>query len=68
MEKNHFELSGGEIQKLNGCKLDVTAGNYQEGVLIQWLEASGIDAQVIPYSGYGERMPAMDAGEIDALL
>ena len=48
--------------------INVTAGNYQEGVLIQRLEASGIDAQVIPYSGYDERMPAMDAGETDALL
>ena len=52
---------------MNGCKIGVTDGSYQEGLLNQWLESNRIDAEVVKYSGYDEMMPALDEGSVDAI-
>lgn len=67
-EKNRTDLADGDLQKLNGCRIGVTYGSYQDGLLRQWLQDNLIDAEVVGCSGYDEMMPAMDMGKIDALV
>lgn len=67
-EKNRTDLADGDIQKLNGCRIGVTYGSYQEGLLTQWLQDNRIDAEIVRCSGYDEMMPAMDTGRIDVLV
>ena len=66
--KDRSDLTNGDIHELDGGKIGVTGGSYQEEILKNWLENSKVDAQVVEYSGYDEMMPALDAGEIDALV
>ena len=66
-DKNHPELSTGDVQAFNGCRIGVTGGSYQEGVLEQWLEENGIRAQIVECKGYDEIMSRLEAGEIEAL-
>ncbi len=66
--KNQSDLTGGNISKLNGCRIGVTDGSYQEGLLNQWLQSNMIEAEVVKYSGYDEMMPALDAGSVDAIV
>lgn len=67
VEKERSDLTSGDIQKLNGSRIGVTTGSYQESLLGEWLETNGIQAEVVPCNGYDEMMPLMDAGKIDAL-
>ena len=61
-------LSGGNLRSLNGCRIGVTAGSYQETLLKEWLQANSINAQVIEYSGYDAMMPALDEETVDAIV
>ena len=67
IEKDRSDLSGGDLHKLNGCKIGVTGGSYQEGLLTEWLENNHITAEVVKCSGYDEMMPLMDEGKLDAI-
>ena len=66
--KTQSYLSDGDISKLNGCRIGVTAGSYQEGLLTQWLQDNSIRAEVVEFSGYDAMMPALDSGNIDAII
>ena len=66
--KNETNLTGGNISKLNGCKIGVTKGSYQESLLKEWLESNMIDAEVVEFSGYDAMMPAIDTGDIAAIV
>lgn len=66
--KNRQDLTDGDMNKLNGCRIGVTDGSYQEGLLEQWLQSNRIEAEVVPCSGYDEMMPSMDAGQLDAIV
>ena len=66
-DKNHPELSSGDLKQFNGCRIGVTGGSYQEGLLGQWLEENGIQAQIVPCSGYDDIMARLEADEIEAL-
>lgn len=68
VEKNRPDLSGGDLHKLDGGKIGVTKDSYQETLLKEWLESNGIDAEVVPCSGYDEMMPMMDEGKVDAIV
>lgn len=61
------DLTTGNIQNLNGCKIGVTAGSYQEGLLAAWLEENQIQAETVQCQGYEELMSKLDAGELDAI-
>ena len=65
--KDRTDLAEGDIQKLNGCKIGVTDGSYQDGLLVSWLKNNEIDAEVLRYNGYDTLMAALDAGELDAI-
>lgn len=65
--RNHVELTTGDISKLNHCKIGVTEGSYQEGLLNDWLLSNDIQAETIKYDGYETMMAALDEGKIDAI-
>lgn len=67
-DKSRTELAGGNLNRLDGCKIGVTDGSYQEGLLKEWLQSNSIDADVVAYSGYDEMMPALDEGDVDAIV
>lgn len=66
--KNRPDLADGDISRLEGTKIGVTGGSYQESILVDWLDKNKIRADIVEYSGYDEMMPAMDAGEVDAIV
>ena len=68
VRKERSDLADGDLHSLDGCRIGVTADSYQAGLLSQWLENNGIDAEAVSCNGYDEMMPAMDAGELDALV
>ena len=65
--RDNAELTTGDISKLNHCRIGVTEGSYQEGLLRDWLTANEIQAKTIKYDGYETMMAALDAGELDAI-
>lgn len=66
--KDRTDLTTGDISKLNGCRIGVTQGSYQEGVLKEWLQDNNINAEEIGYNGYDALMSALDSGELDAFV
>lgn len=68
VRKDQSDLAGGSLQKLNGCKIGVTDGSYQESLLRQWLQSSAVNAEIVGFSGYNEMMPALDSGNVDAIV
>lgn len=68
VRKDQSDLAGGSLQKLNGCKIGVTGGSYQESLLRQWLQSSAVSAEIVGFSGYNEMMPALDSGNVDAIV
>ncbi|MCI5902874.1 MAG: transporter substrate-binding domain-containing protein [Blautia sp.] len=65
--REHTELTGGDIRQLGGCKIGVTDGSFQEGVLMEWLENNHIQAIILKFDGYETLMASLDAGELDAI-
>jgi len=65
--KNHPELTEGDLQQLNGCRIGVTGGSYQESLLKQWLESNQIQAKVLECKGYDELMANLNDGTVDAI-
>lgn len=65
--KDRSDLTTGDIEKLNGCKIGVTKGSYQEGLLKKWLQDNQIQAQSVPCIGYDELMKKLDTGKLDAI-
>lgn len=65
--KKHPELVRGNIQQLNGRKIGVTEGSFQENLLTDWLKGNHISAEVVKLNGYDKLMAALDAGELDAI-
>ena len=66
--KNRTDLLSGDVEQLNGCKIGVTGGSYQEGLLKKWLADNQINAEVVERSGYDALMSALDSGEFDAIV
>lgn len=66
-DKNHPELASGDLQQFQDIRIGVTGGSYQEGVLRQWLENNGIQAEVVECKGYDDIMSRLEAGEIETL-
>ena len=65
--KGSSNLTTGAIENLNGCKIGVTAGSYQEGLLEKWLQDNQIQAETVLCTGYDDMMEKLDAGELDAI-
>ncbi len=65
--KKRSDLTTGAIENLNGCKIGVTAGSYQEGLLKKWLQDNQIQAKTVSCTGYDELMTKLDSGKLDAI-
>lgn len=65
--RDHTELFSGDIQKLNGCKIGVTEGSFQEDLLKEWIKNNHLYIVTMKYDGYDTLMAALDAGEVDAI-
>ena len=67
VRKERAGLASGGLHSLNGCKIGVTKGSYQEDLLREWLQSNGIEAKVIECNGYDEMMPLLDADKLDLI-
>ena len=65
--KGRTDLSSGNVQKLNGCKIGVSKGTYQETLLQEWLDNNHIRAQIVECAGYDDMMTSLDSGKVDAI-
>lgn len=65
--RQNTQLTTGNINNLNHCKIGVTEGSYQEGLLKDWLTSNKIQAETLKYDGYDTLMAALDEGELDAI-
>ena len=65
--ENRADLTTGDIDKLNGCRIGVTAGSYQESLLAKWLRDNQIQAETVQCEGYEELMKKLDDGELDVI-
>ena len=65
--KEHTELTGGDIHKLNGYVIGVTDGSYQQSLLMEWLKNNHIQAVVEKYNGYDSLMKALDSGKLQVI-
>ena len=68
VRKDRSDLANGDIRSFNGCRIGVTDGSYQEGLLSEWIADNQIRATVVKCSGYDEMMSALDTGTIDAIV
>ena len=66
--EEHGERGIGNIAEFNGCRIGVTKDSFQYDLLLEWLDAGGIDAAVITYDGYSALMDALNAGEVTAIV
>lgn len=57
-----------ELDTLNGRRIGVTAGSYQQGLLTNWLEESGYNCTVIEYDSSSETAAALNNGAVDAMI
>ena len=65
--KEHEELTLGDLTRLNGCTIGVTAGSYQAGLLTKWLADNHIEAAIQPCTGYDALMNGLKDGTLDAI-
>lgn len=66
--QKHAELADGHIESLNGCRIGVTEGSYQEMLLEQWLETKNLDATVVPCRDYKVMMQGLEEDTLDAMV
>lgn len=66
--RKHPELTEGNVHKLNGCKIGVTTGSFQEALLKQWLSDNQIQADVVQCDGYNALMTGLSEGVLDAIV
>lgn len=57
-----------DLSTLNGCRLGVTTGSYQYGLLLEWLEEGGYDCTLEEYTGTAACCDALTAGEVEAVV
>lgn len=57
-----------DLSTLNGCRIGVTSGSYQHGLLLQWLEDNQYDCTLGEYTGTAACCDALTAGEVDAVV
>ncbi len=65
--KNHTDLASGDIAKLSGCRIGVTGGSFQEGLLADWLDSNHLTAEIVECAGYDELMDRLTGGTVDAI-
>lgn len=67
-DSEHAGLVSGGNEVFNGCRIGVTRGTYQRGLLESWLAENDIDAKVVLYRGYEALERALEQGGADAIV
>ena len=67
-DKKHDYLIDGHEPNLNGCKIGVTKGTYQETLLRDWLQKNQVQAEVVPLGGYDEMLLSLKNNQVDAIV
>lgn len=57
-----------DLSTINGCRIAVTSGSYQYGLLKEWLEKNQYDCTLMEYSGTTACSEALNAGEVEATV
>lgn len=65
---SRMDLITNDTSKLNGIKIGVTRGSFQEGLLTEWLASRNINAEVVGCDGFEDMMTRADAGTLDAFV
>ena len=65
--KERADLATGDITKLDGCHIGVTAGSFQEGLLTVWLANNALTAELVECAGYDELMEDLAEGAVDVI-
>ena len=66
--EDHTNLTNGDPNQMNGCRIGVADGSYQKELLEKWLDSNQIQAEVVACKGYDEIIKKQDADEQDALV
>ena len=66
--EDHTNLTNGDPNQMNGCRIGVEDGSYQKELLEKWLDSNQIQAEVVVCKGYDEMIEKLDADELDALV
>lgn len=67
-DKAHSDLLHGHEPNLNGCRIGVTQGTYQEALLNDWLQENHVEAEVVPLSGYDALLASLKNNKVDAIV
>ena len=65
--KDRTDLLSGNVRRLQGTRIGVTQGSYQETLLREWLANNNIDAKIQMYDGYEALMADLDGGNLDVI-
>lgn len=57
-----------DLDTLNGRRIGVTAGSYQQSLLVNWIAESGYNCAVVEYPGTQQTTAAIERGEVDAII
>ena len=66
--RKHEALAQGDYSALEGCRIGVNSGTYQEMLLGQWLETKRIDATIVPYADDQKLTQALSDGTVEAIV
>lgn len=66
--KEHEEIADGDLSSLEGCRIGVADGSYQQQLITQWLETKRINASVIPCTDYNAMMDGLENDTLDAMV
>ena len=66
--EDHTDLTDGDLEQLNGCRIGVADGSYQKELLEKWLDSNQIQAEIVVCKGYNDMIEKLDAEKLDALV
>ena len=66
--EDHTNLTNGDPNQMNGCRIGVEDGSNQKELLEKWLDSNQIHAEVVACKGYDEMIEKLDADELDAFV
>lgn len=66
--RKHEALAQGDYSALEGCRIGVNSGTYQEMLLGQWLETKRIDATIVPYADDQKLTQALSDGTVEVIV
>ena len=66
---NNSEIKPGDFSSLNGKKVGINKGSFQEKLFLDWAEKNGVDTEIVELTvSDSEAVQMLAQGEIDALV